>query len=121
MTELPKPIAITDKTVTISRADWKKVVERLEDADDRAAVRASLARKEDALPVALYRRISAGEHPVRIWREHRGLGLNALARRAGMSAPYLSEIENGTKPGSAAALKKIAQALDIDLDELVRG
>ena len=95
----------------------------LEDTDDRAAVRASLARKaagkDDALPVALYRRIRAGEHPVRIWREHRGLGLNALARAAGISAPYLSAIENGAKPGSATALKKLANALAIDMDELV--
>ena len=123
MTGVPKPIAMTDKTVTVSRAAWKKIVERLEVADDRAAVRASLARKaagkDDALPVALYRRIRAGEHPVRIWREHRGFGLNALARRAGVSAPYLCEIENGAKPGSAAALKKLATALAIDMDELV--
>lgn len=89
--------------------------------NNHTSVRASLARKgrDDALPVALYRRIRAGEHPVRVWREHRGLGLNALARNAGMSAPYLSEIENGTKPGSTAAMKKIAAALEIDLDELV--
>jgi len=123
MNKLPMPIAVTEKTVTISRADWKKIVVRLEDADDRAAVRGSLARKaekkDDALPVALYRKIRAGEHPIRIWREHRGLGLNALARAAGVSAPYLSEIENGAKPGSATALKKIAGALAIDMDELV--
>jgi hypothetical protein len=90
---------------------------------DRAAIRASLVRKaagkDDALPVALYRRIRAGEHPVRVWREHRGFGLNALARAAGMSAPYLSEIENGAKPGSVTALKKLATALAIEMDELV--
>ncbi len=57
---------------------------------------------------------------MRVWREHRGLGVNALARAANISAPYLSEIENGSKPGSAAVLKKIASALEIDLDELVR-
>jgi transcriptional regulator with XRE-family HTH domain len=60
-----------------------------------------------------------GRHPVRVWREYRGLGLNALARAAKISAPYLSEIENGNKPGSASVLKKIAGALEIDLDELI--
>lgn len=104
-------------------SNWNVIIDRLEDAEDRAAVRASQARKaggkDDALPVALYCKIRAGEHPVRIWRQHRGLGLNALARAAGISAPYLSEIENRTKPGSAAALKKIAQTLAIDLDELI--
>lgn len=73
--------------------------------------------KGDALPVALYRRIRRGESALRVWREHRGLGLNALARTACVLAPYLSEIEKGTKPGSAVVLKKLARTLEIDMDE----
>ncbi len=121
MNRMPKPIAATKDTVTLSRADWEMIVGRLDDASDRAALRRSLSGADDseALPVALYRRIRKGENAVRVWREHRGLGLNALARSAGVSAPYLSEIENGAKPGSAAVLKKLARALEIDLDELV--
>lgn len=123
MSKVFKPIAVTDKTVTVSRADWTRIMDRLEDAEDRAAVRQSLTRKQvgkdDALPASLYREIRKGRHPVRVWREHRGLGVNALARAANISAPYLSEIENGNKPGSAVALKKIAIALEVDLDDLV--
>ncbi len=47
------------------------------------------------------------------------MGLNALARRAGLSASYVSAIESRAKPGSAAALKKLAAALNTGLDELV--
>jgi DNA-binding XRE family transcriptional regulator len=123
MNKMPKPIATTKQTVTISRADWNSIVDRLDDMSDRAVLRCSLTRasdgSDDALPVALYRRIRKGEHPIRVWREHRGFGLNALARAAGVSAPYLSEIENGSKPGSSVALKKIATALEIEMDELV--
>jgi ribosome-binding protein aMBF1 (putative translation factor) len=121
MNRMPKPLARTRDTVTLSRADWEAIAERLDDAEDRAALRDSLSggRKDDALPAELYRRIRKGEHPLRIWREHRGLGLNALARVAKVSAPYLSEIENGMKPGSALVLKKLAAALEIDVDELV--
>jgi ribosome-binding protein aMBF1 (putative translation factor) len=120
MNKMPKPIAITGETVTLSREDWDSIVERLDDAVDRAALRRSLGRASDeALPVALYRRVRKGESPVRIWREYRALGLNVLARRAGVSASYLSEIESGAKPGSAATLKKLAAALGIGLDELV--
>jgi ribosome-binding protein aMBF1 (putative translation factor) len=99
----------------------RTIANRLDDASDRAALRRSLSGTEESgtLPVALYRRIRKGESALRVWREHRGLGLNALARAAGVSAPYLSEIENGTKPGSAAVLKKLARALEIDMDELV--
>jgi hypothetical protein len=121
MNKMPKPLARTKDTVTLSRADWEAIVDRLDDAADRAALRLSATRKsnDDALPASLYRRVLQGESSVRIWREHRGLGLNALARNAGVSAPYLSEIENGAKPGSAAAFKKLAGALDIDVDELI--
>lgn len=97
------------------------VIRRLDDASDRAALRHSLPGAEDSetLPAALYRRIRKGESAVRVWRAHRSLGLNALARAAGVSAPYLSEIENGAKPGSAAVLKKLARALEVDMVELV--
>jgi len=54
---LPKPIAVTKTTVLLSRKDWKAVVEALEDAEDRGAVRASMARravgKDDEIARAL--------------------------------------------------------------------
>ena len=121
MNKVPKPLAATKETVTLSRSDWDAIVVRLDDDTDRAALRASLAgaSRDDGLAPDLYRRLRKGESAVRVWREHRGLGLNALARSAGVSASYLSEIENGAKPGSVAALKKLAAALDVGLDELV--
>ena len=123
MTVLPKPISVTKNTVVLSRKAWNAVVEALEDAEDRAVVRAYFAAraagKDDGLPVELYMRLRAGEHPVRIWREQRNVSLTALAARAGVARAYLSEIETGKKPGSVSALHKIARALNIDLDELV--
>jgi DNA-binding Xre family transcriptional regulator len=123
MNNLPKPISTTKDTVVLNRADWEKVIEALEDAEDRTAVRASRARAkaghDDSLPAILYRRIRAGESPVRVWRTHRKLGLNTLAARASVARGYLSEIETGKKPGSAVALRRIADALEIDMDELV--
>ena len=96
----------------------------LEDAKDRAGVDAYLARRadgrDDGLPIELYDRLLAGEHPVLIWREQRKLGLNTLAAKAGVARAYLSEIENHKKPGSVAALQRLAKALDVGLDDLVR-
>ena len=124
MTQIPKPVAMTKDTVTLTRKAFDSLVEALEDAEDRAAVRASLARGkaglDDALPAAFFRRVLGGEHPVRIWREHRGLGLNALARAAKFSPSYLSEIEKGCKPGSIAAFNSLAKALRVDMGKLVR-
>jgi len=123
MTDLPKPMSITKDKVVLSRSAWNDLLEKLEDAEDRAAVRVSRERAksgvDDGLPAALYRRMRAGEHPVRVWRTHRKLGLNALAEKASVARSYLSEIESGKKPGSATALQRIAQALDVDMDEVM--
>jgi ribosome-binding protein aMBF1 (putative translation factor) len=122
MSVFPKPIAVTKDTVLLSRKDWNAVMEALEDAEDRAAIRASVARraagKDDALPAELYKRLRAGEHPVRIWRAQRKMSLTTLAGRAGVARAYVSEIETGKKPGSVSALQKIARALGVGLDEL---
>jgi ribosome-binding protein aMBF1 (putative translation factor) len=94
----------------------------LEEAADRVALRASQARgkegRDDALPASLYRRIRSGEHPIRIWREYRGLGPNELAEKAKIAGGYLSEIENWKKPGGASALRRLADSLGIGLDEV---
>ena len=101
-----------------------KELDALENAEDRAAVRASVGRfrsgEDDGLPAQLYRRLRAGEHPIRVWRAHRKMTLNLLAERAAVSRAYLSEIETGKKPGSAVALQRIARVLRVDLDDLVQ-
>jgi len=124
MNTLLKPLTVTKDKVTLSRATWNALMEALEDAKDRAGVDAYLARlargTDDGLPIELYDRLQAGEHPVRVWREQRKLNLSALAAKAGMARAYLSEIENRKKPGSVAALQRLAKALDVGLDDLVR-
>jgi ribosome-binding protein aMBF1 (putative translation factor) len=115
------------QTVTLSRAEYEALIERLEEAEDFTAVAAAEARetalgkekaRADHLPIELVRRLSAGEHPVRVWRAHRGLSREALAAAAGIAPSYLSEIETRRKPGSFAALAKLAAALHISLDDL---
>lgn len=117
-----RPIAETDDTVTLARADYGALLEALEDALDIAAsraVEAAVAAGEDEyLPVEMVQRLLAGEHPVRVWREHRGMTGAALAAAAGIGASYLCEIESGKKPGSFDAMAKIAKALGISLDDL---
>nr|WP_116338460.1 helix-turn-helix transcriptional regulator [Cupriavidus taiwanensis] len=40
------------------------------------------------------------------------------AQAAGLSKPYLSQIENRSRAGSAEALRRLAQALDVPGDRL---
>ncbi|QCI97266.1 helix-turn-helix domain-containing protein [Agrobacterium larrymoorei] len=83
-------------------------------------VKADIAAGRDELvPSEIVERLISGENPVKVWRSHRGLSATALAAKAGISAPYLSEIEGGKKEGSLSVMKKIAEVLNVDLDDLV--
>lgn len=92
-------------------------LEDLEDSRDLAAT-AKNAKPGDYLSAAMMDRILDGEHPVRVWREHRGLSARALAGLAGMPVSYLSEIENRKKPGSIDAYRALAEALDLAIDDI---
>jgi predicted XRE-type DNA-binding protein len=115
-------------TVTLTRAEYTALMERLEDAEDTRTLAAHRARVKkigvdavlaDGLPMELVRRMIEGEHPVRIWREHRGLSGQQLATISGVSQPYISDIELRKKPGSVDALAKLAKALGVKIDDLV--
>ena len=114
-------------TVTLPRAKYETLLARLEDAEDRATVASALAREKSLgkkaaravyLPAERVKELMAGEHPIRVWRRHRSLTREALATKAGVSGSYLTEIETGKKPGSLAAMLRLAQALDAPLDTI---
>lgn len=92
------------------------VSEMLEDAAATAAYHST--RDQERVPVELVDRLLAGENPVKVWREYRGPSQRALAGRTGLNFAYLSQIETGARKRTAATLKKLAQALGVDLDDL---
>lgn len=55
---------------------------------------------------------------IRQQRERSALSLRKLAERAGISNPYLSQIERGLRKPSAEILKSIARALSISAETL---
>jgi DNA-binding Xre family transcriptional regulator len=117
-----RPLAEDRDTVLLRRADYEALLRQAEDAADAAQIRKAEARIEagadEYVPIEFTRRLMAGAVPVRVWREHRGLSGRALARRAGISAAYLSQIETGKKPGSFDAMARLARALGVDMEDL---
>ncbi len=109
--------------VALTRGRYEQLVELVEDAADAAAVERFKERlaagDEELLPSEMVDRILAGENLVRVWREHRGLTVSALAEMAGIAQPYLSQIETGKREGTLQTMKKIAGALRVKLDDLV--
>jgi DNA-binding XRE family transcriptional regulator len=109
--------------VALSRAAYEKLVDAAEDAADLRAIaqfeRRLAAGEEELVPSEMVDRILAGENRVRVWREHRGLSVSALAEKAGIAQPYLSQIETGKREGTLQTMKKIADALKLTVDDLI--
>lgn len=72
------------------------------------------------LPETILDEIYAGQSSaVRIIRQYKGMTQQDLASLAGLSRPYLTEIETGKKDGSLSAIKDIARALNVPASLLV--
>lgn len=104
----------------IPYADYLRMLELLEDkADERVVAEfqeAYSAGREFLIPAEILRRELDGESPIKLWREHRGLTQQELADKAGISKPYLSQIESGKRQGTVETLAAVARALDVPLD-----
>ncbi len=100
-------------------AEYEKLKRAAEDiADIKAANEALVGDRADLIPAEVVHRIADGENPVRVWREHRGLKGVELARAAGISPAYLSEIETGKKDGTFRTMTAIGHCLGLPLDDL---
>jgi DNA-binding XRE family transcriptional regulator len=81
----------------------------------RVLVSGSDAASNDDLPDdILDQLIARNENPIRILRKFRGLTQAELAEASGLSRPYLTEIERGSKEGSIGAFRGIAAALHVN-------
>ncbi len=109
-------LTIDGKTyVLLSEEDY----DDLTDIADAREAKARIDAGEETWPEDVVKALIAGEQPIRIFRKYRGLTLNELASKSGLSQPYLSEIESGKKTGSVDSIKAIANALGADMDDLV--
>ena len=117
------------QTVTLAGEDYAVVplaeYDALRNAVNEDAMDAAIMKRvledpdQELVPFALVKRIADGEHPIRVWREYRDMKAGELATAAGIAKSYLSSIETGKKPGSVSAMRRIAIALDVTIDDLV--
>lgn len=110
-------------TVTISRAEYERLRAIEQDLADTAAalaVEARIARGEEELvPAHVADRLIDREAPLRVWREYRGLSQAALARASGVNRVQIVEIEAGRNSGSVQTLRKLADALRVEVDDII--
>ena len=114
-------IEVDDKPVAyVVPADiWARLKAMVEDAEDAADYERAVAQDDGVrYPAPVAYAMADGAHPMKAWREHKGLTLQALASAAGVSKPYVSQIEGGKRDGTTATLKKLAAALRVPLGGL---
>jgi DNA-binding XRE family transcriptional regulator len=98
--------------------DFEQLKHDAEMLEDIHAYDAAKSRDEEVFPSDVAQRLGAGENPIRVFREYRGLTQERLAKLAKIARAYLAEIETGRKHGSVSVLRAIASALKLDLDDI---
>ena len=90
--------------------------EMLQDVQDYDSAKAALERGDDELvPSEVVYAILDGENPIKVWREYRGMSQPETAEKAGISVPYLSQLETNKRKGSLNVLAAIAKVLQVSL------
>lgn len=111
-----------ERLVLIPESEFQALVEAAEEQEDRATVagfREAIAMgHEELVPASVVDRLLAGENRIKVWRNHRGLTMSTLARKAGIAQAFVSQIESGKREGTLETLRKIAAVLDVTLDDL---
>ena len=94
--------------------------EILQDVHNFDSVKAAFEHGEEELvPAEVAYALLDGANPIKVWREYRRMAQNELADKAGISVPYLSQLETGKRTGSVEVLSALARSLNVDLDDLV--
>lgn len=94
--------------------------EMLQDVQDYDSAKAALERGDDELvPSEVVYAILDGENPIKVWREYRRMSQQEVAETAGISIPYLSQLETNKRKGSLNVLSAIAKALNVSLEVIV--
>lgn len=103
--------------------EYERLVSALEDAHDAATIetfyRRLVAGEEETFPAEVVDRLLAREHPVRVFRSHRGLTLQQVADACAVTNSHISQIEKGKRSMSTELLKKMAAALRVDVELLI--
>jgi len=109
----------------LPRKEYEALLARAAEADENAGTArlVARARKEVSggaplLPKEIVDRLAKGENSLRVLREWRDVTQMYLSFKTNLSQGYISDIENGRRVGTPAALRQIADVLKVPLDLL---
>jgi DNA-binding XRE family transcriptional regulator len=111
-----------EKFAMLPAEDYRRLLALAEDREDEIAADNARARREageEYVPADLVNRIIDGESALKVWREYRGLSQVQLAKVANCRLATISEIENGKAQGKPRLWRAFAEALQVDLEDIV--
>lgn len=103
---------------------YRRLLALAEDMEDIRAYDRAMAEidrgEDEVLPADVAERLLSGEtHPLRVWREYRGLTQQQLAQAVGVGKSYISQIETGKKQAAVGVLQALSRTLAVDMEDLV--
>jgi DNA-binding XRE family transcriptional regulator len=116
-----------DELVVLPRRQYERLVRagRDEDVATRYVIDRTKAAIADghemAIPADVAEAIARGGSEIRIVREWRGLTQADLAKRAGLTQGYISQLESGGSDGTPKAMRSIARVLRVPIDLIIPG
>jgi DNA-binding XRE family transcriptional regulator len=104
------------RLVTMTEEDYQDLIDA---RDAEAAMRAVAAGTLQTLSGEDVDAYLAAATPLAFWRKHRGFTQADMAQLAGVSQPYLAQLENSQRDGSVAVYRRLARLLGLSVDELL--
>ncbi|HKQ27519.1 MAG TPA: helix-turn-helix transcriptional regulator [Burkholderiales bacterium] len=102
--------------------EFERLLELAEDQADADAADAADRRRdegEEYVPLEIVDRLLAGESPLKVWRQYRDLTQEDLARIIGKTVATVSRIESGKMGGTRSDWRRLADALNVSVDDIL--
>ncbi len=112
------------KLAVLPVAEYERLLDMVEDkADEFAAANAERRRTggEEYIPADIVDRILAGDSALRVWRQHRAMTLDDVAKQIGMTVATVSRLETGVMRGRPTVWRKLADALGVSVEDILPG
>jgi DNA-binding XRE family transcriptional regulator len=105
--------------VVLPYQEYKELLDQFDELTDIEAIELSKNDNAERFPLSLVEKIAAGASAIKSFREYRNTSQTALAKSVSVSKQYISQLEAGERNGTAQVLKKIAQQLSVELNDLI--
>ncbi len=105
--------------VMLPLAEYEALLDAADIADGERIRRNIADGHDEMVPASVVARLIEGENAIRVWREYRGLSAAKLADDAGLSLPFIHQVETGKRQLTVKALQRVAEVLSVEIGDLV--